>query len=226
MVRNKFIDFNFFIQGDIMDNFNGVLITGDVTSVAKTGFNVITKNVATDGTEYTDEHQVTCKGKNPDWLKTGARIEFKAKLAVKDKRTGIVTIPKDMRKAGNKVGYMNLARLIGEIRHPFRYLPPTTDKQAIGNMLVTVEEQLFRGTCWGTMAMALKRLFTKGTMVQVQGRLQQREYINRAGDPDSMLEIVCDEEKTKVLVPAANIDEFADFDAGETVPIDAEASPI
>jgi hypothetical protein len=210
-----------------MQDFNGILLTGDVASVSKTGFSVITKNVATDGTEYTDEHQIVCKGKNPAWLEFGVRIEFKAKLVVKDKRTGIVTTPADMRKAADKAGYMNLARLIGEIKHPFRYLPPTPDKQAIGNMLVTVDDQLFRGTCWGTMAMALKRLFTKGTLVQVQGRLQQREYTNRAGDPDSMLEIVCDEEKTKVLVPAANIDEFADFDNDTSPPIDAaETSPI
>jgi hypothetical protein len=214
-----------------LKQFNGVLITGDVKEFhAKKKYIILeTKNKGFDGTIYSDSHRITVKGKMPACVKIGDRIAMKGALDVVNKRTLIKAI--EINPALPKDEYVNMARLVGELKHSFRILPSTFDKIAVGNMLVTVGDMIFRGKSFGPVAVAMKRVFKKGSIVRAEGRLNFQKYPNKTtGEPDGMLEIILDEERTEVLIQAIDNDPFAAFDA-PAAPIDetgpeAASSPI
>jgi hypothetical protein len=212
-----------------LKQFNGVLITGDIVSATKKSFIIETKNKGFDGTVYTDTHSITVKGKMPKFVEPGAKVAMKGALDVVNKRTLIKAI--EINPALPKDEYVNMARLVGELKHSFRILPQTFEKKAVGNMLVTVGNMIFRGKSFGPVAVAMKRVFKKGSIVRAEGRLNFQEYPNKTtGKPDGMLEIILDEERTEVLIQAVDNDPFAAFDA-PAAPIDesgpeAAGSPI
>ena len=208
-----------------VQNFNGVLMIGDVVSTHKGGFVLLTKNLAINEIEYEDSHKVTVKGKMPDFVQPGAKVRVRAELQQIAKKTCIVAKADDLAPAAKDSEYMNLARLIGQIKHPFQYLGGIEGKSAIGNMLITVGKTAFRAVTFGAAAAGLQRVAKKGSVMKVEGRVQERAYTDRrTGKEGSMVEIVIDPDGTERLVAPEFNDPFAEAELGAD-PATA-ASPI
>ena len=201
--------------------FNGIKLVGDILALNSTGLLMETKSE--DG-EYSETHEVLVKPKKAlKALKEGMRIKLFGTLDQIDKRTKIVADPKSITECDADEDYVNLAKLVGRTAGTFQYYAPSYGKQAFGNLLIEVNDMLFRSVLFAALATGFDRLCKRNSTVQVQGRLRKREFSNRDGDTDSMLEIIADPDETKVLAVAASIDQFAEWGAAPAAEAKAPA---
>jgi hypothetical protein len=194
---------------------NMLVLQGEVVAKSPTGFTVMTKQSTFSGTY---EHPLAVVSDKA--VEIGERIKLKGALEF----TGSITQIKATEFAAAGEGYLNVARLVGSTAGAIRFFPADSGKNAFANLLIESGGALYRTVMFEPLASLFARLCKRGSEVIVQGRLQNREYVTRDGDPGSMLEIVADPDYTRILsVPKAD-DPFLGFTAIEPAPA-APAAP-
>lgn len=178
---------------------------GDVIMMTTTEF-------SSDGREFTEDHEIHfAKKKDSASIKAGDKIRVMGHLKRNDDNITIIEILSPPEKHEDDDD-LNVARIVGKAHRTFEFYPRAEGRVALGNLLVTVENTIYRGVAFGHLAHTLHRNCSKGSDVQLEGRLRTREYEDRDGDMQSMLEIVADPDFTKVLKKAAIVDRFEQYE--------------
>jgi hypothetical protein len=203
-----------------MAEFNGVKLVGDVKSVSKTGFVLSTTNVSAAGDEYTEYIPVILAAKaQPDWLKPGEKTGVKGQLSQKGNTQVVNALSVSQQPL--EAEYMNIARLIGQVKYPLQYWSKSEDKQPFANLAVGVAKQVFRAVLFGALATTFSRIVKRGQGIQVQGFLRNREFETRLGEKRSALEIIADPDWCEIT--SSGTDEFADFNSEPLTEADGAA---
>jgi len=195
---------------------NKLILAGELIQKNDEVILMSTTETSSDGREFTEEHEVHVDKKV--MFKVGDRIRVMGRL---ERSEDNITIIKAIDKITKHEGEddMNAARITGKAHRTFEFYPRDAGRAALGNILVTVDNTIFRGVAFGHLAHTLHRGCTKGSEVQLEGRLRTREYQDREGDMQSMLEIVADPDFTRVIKRAAIVDRFAELEEKEKAAI-------
>lgn len=186
---------------------NQCVLQGEVVAKDSTGFTLMTKQAVFGGKVYENPVKIA----SDKAVEIGERLRIKASMSFDGTVTKLVPIefgvPTD--------GYVNIGRLVGTTAGALRYLPATDSQQALANALVDTGGGLFRVVLFEPQASLWYRLCKRNSEVFCQGRVQNRKYIDREGDEQSMLELIADPDYTRIIsVPKAN----AEFAMGFTTP--------
>jgi hypothetical protein len=129
----------------------------------------------------------------------------------------------------DKPRYLNVAKVSGSTARTYQYFPPRAGKQAVGNLLIRVGQQLIQGKLFNYLASKFNDRCPAGSEVLIQGRLNYREAegTDDTGNPMNMIftEIIGDAGVTKVITEAVPDDPFAGTPA-EAVPVDVDDESI
>ena len=192
-----------------MEQFNGVKLIGDVRDISKSGFILSTTNVSAAGDEYTEHIPIVLAAKaQPAWLKAGVKAGVKGNLVHKGDAQMVSAL--SITEQPEDAEYLNVARLIGQVRFPFQYWSKSEGKQPFGNLAIGVAKAVFRSVLFGALATTFSRIVKRGQTVQVQGFLRNRSFDTRAGGRKTALEIIADPDWCEIL--SAGEDEFSDFE--------------
>lgn len=189
---------------------NKLVIGGTVVGTDGNMLMIDTMDVGTNGREFVENLVVVCKKKDLKDLKAGDRIKVVGCLGRNDENRTIII--------GNTIEPysdsrdLNMARLVGTAYRSFEFYPRIEGSGAFGNLLVTVDNTIYRGTAFGHTAHMLNRDCTEGSEIKLQGRIRIRPYSDREGDMQNMTEIVADPKFTKVLKTAVIVDPLDELD--------------
>lgn len=195
---------------------NKFLLAGEVIGISDDEIRMMTVERTVNG-EYPDEH-VILFDETPD-VKLGQRVQLVGEIGQDADN------PRELclnAKAENVLDYdkkidHNIARVSGIMHRGFEYFPPIPDenKKGFGNLLLVVNDEFYiRGavlTNPAAMKMDRDKKFTTGTEVQIEGRLQTREF-EQNGEERVAIEIVVNADKTKVIKSAESVDLFEEYD--------------
>jgi hypothetical protein len=191
---------------------NKVILCGSITSVAKGTVTMETTEPSGTGDVYTEVHNITCKPGIMKDVKTGKKFKMVGSLGRNDEnRTQLQA--DSFKKLDKSQPDANMARLTGIAHRSFEFYPRAEGRMAFGNLLVSVDDIIFRGVAFGHTAHMLHRGCKRGSTVQLEGRVRAREYQDNQGDDQIMIEVVADPDYTKVLKKAVIVDDrFADLE--------------
>ena len=211
-----------------MKETNLVKILGTVMDCSADIMMVKTTDRTFRGDEYSELHEVHADNHG---FKPEDRVQFFGELKTTEGAFGPKTIiaadKNTLKKALKKDADVNIAKIIGRNPQAFQFFPRAEGKMAFGNLLVLTGEennaQFHRGVFFGNLAHLFSRMCSKNSIVQLIGRIKNREYTDQEGESRTMLEIMTDPDRTKVLKRGVTVDEFADYDPtvgkAETMPI-------
>jgi len=214
-----------------MEIRNRVAIAGTV--VEKGGLNdlngehgilVETNELSFNGLEeYSHVHPVPMSKTESKSLKKGMKVKIAGKFGVME------FVDKDERN--NRIGYIvatsvtpnyagddiNLGELRGAAHRSFQFFPAKGDQQAFGNVIVRLKAGLMiRGVCFQPTCHRFAQECTTGSEVTVLGRVQHRPYLDRrSGKMKKMLEVVGNDDFTKVIESVELINPFDVMDETE-----------
>lgn len=209
-------------------NVNLVKLLGDVVDVNSDILRIKTNETDFAGTDYEEFHEVHCNGHGK---KVGDRVLLYGHMKTIDTELGPKTVifsaAENMTKAMKKDKSKNIAKVVGMNPFSFQFFPRAEGKQAFGNLLIvsdidkdTNKGQFHRGVMFGNLATMFSRACTKRSIVSIIGRLKNREYKTDTGYR-TILEIMVDDDQGKILRRGEIIDEFADFETKDEVPVPA-----
>jgi len=192
-----------------MTSYNAVKIVGDV--VAKNFDHIVIKtqqpNLRQPDQPYEELIPVTGSAKWLKKAKIGKRVLIMGSFCQIEQDGKRRTVIQADEAACNlavstDTPYFNLGKLVGRIAQK-RIYPPDAGRQGWGYALLAVGEQLFRATFFESMALKFDRIIKRNAVMQMMGRIRNRKY-----DGGSMLEIVADEDMSRVIEMPNLVDPF------------------
>ena len=196
-----------------MEEKNRIMLAGVVLEKGKTGIKMETSELSFDGNEeYSHIHPVEMSSGDLKAVKKGMKIRVLGEFG-RDEETRRTRIEAKI-VTPNYIGEdVNKGELVGKAHRSFQFFPAITDKQAFGNVIVRLESGLMvRGVCFVPTCHRFVRECTTGSTVQILGRVQHRDYYDRAGDLTQMIEIVGDDDFTNVLKSVELVNPFDEAD--------------
>ena len=140
-----------------MTEFNGVKLIGDVMSVSKTGFVLKVENESLNGETYTELITIGMPKKaQPKWLKVEVKAAVKGALGQKGDKQLVNAM--EVTEQNPDSEYLNIVRLIGQVKFPFQYWSKSEGKQPFGNLAVGMAKSIFRGVLFGALATTFSRV--------------------------------------------------------------------
>jgi hypothetical protein len=191
---------------------NRIMLAGTVVAKGNGKIDLETNELSFDGNEtYTHTHPITMTQKDLKAVKKGSQIKVMGKFGRSEDRRG--RIEALAVEPGYKGNDMNFGEVIGTAHRSFQFFEAKGDKRAFGNVLVRLDDgMILRGVCFAPTCHRFNGTCTTGSTVQVLGRIQHREYIDREGDQQIMIEIVGNDDFTNVL---ESVDLVNPFDVKE-----------
>lgn len=208
----------------MMKQINVVKMCGDVLEVSEDVMKLKTIERTFNGNEYEEIHTVYCDNHGQ---KKGDRVKFFGSLKTIKSNLGPQTIidadKTTLAKATKKEKSCNVAKIVGKAPQTFQFFPRAEGKMAFGNLLLLTGEetdgaQFHRGVFFGQIAHYFSRMCNRNSIVQMIGRIRNREYVDNDGESRTMLEVIVDPDQTKVLKRGKVVDEFADYNAKDLDP--------
>jgi len=192
---------------------NAVKLAGDVTKIEGTTVTIKTVQARLSG-EYSDEHTVEIPDQSVvNTLKVGKKVLLMGRL---ERTAGKYStrVVADVATVTTKgiPGYINIAVISGQIPMTAQVLPAVDGKVGIANLAIEFAGKIFNGVAFRQLATMYGRVWRRGAVGQLMGRLRQREFIDNNGDTCRAVEIVVEDQyETRVLKPAEAADQFGDY---------------
>lgn len=205
-----------------MQNVNAVHLTGSVVDVLSQGVIIETKEV-TPKAEYKETHFVATKAAKK-LLKKGNRLSLFGQIVTQDGETFIQALDNTV-KAATSTTDSNIAKFVGKAVRSLEHYGRKGTKKAFANILLVGDnDQFARGVAFDYLANALAGTLKKNCIAQLCGRIRHRKYEDpETGEERSALEIVADQDSTKVLMAAEENDPFADLPGASSKDIERMA---
>lgn len=193
---------------------NAAMIRGDVLEAEDGTLTVEIKSTSgRDGTEYAERLTIWHNLDLPKSVKPGKRVEIIAKLDQVGEGPDKLTIlqAKSVKPVSKDDGYENFAMLTGLLK--FKDVrSAAAGKKPWGYILVALGEKLFRGTIFNQLVPTFQREARRDSVIELAGRLRDREYLTDSGGKSSMLEIIADPDETVIKsVPESKKNMLADM---------------
>jgi len=172
--------------------------------------------------DYPDEHVVYVEDAQELGIEPGDRIKLMGTIGVdpNDPRRLRLVAEQSNVKSYDNVLDTNIARVSGRLDRNFEFFAPVPEegRKAFGNLLLVVNEEFYmRGVILqAAAAIATDRSnkYTYGTIVQIEGRIQTREFVANQGSDNEedrvALEIVVN--KATIIKSADSSDPFKEFE--------------
>lgn len=194
-----------------------VEIIGDVMSINGPEVTVRTVNELSDGREFTDDHPVLVSDeKILSKIKIGKKLGFAGIIRRIGNRTKLILNPSrySVKQTDLKDRYVNTAGIAGHVvfKQFFGSDPDKRDMLTLGIGEPNATGTALYCSIWRDMALHWNTLLTGcEAIVQAVGYMRSREMTGaRAGD--SMYELICNREKSKILQKSPIKTGFEDFD--------------
>ena len=190
---------------------NRIMLAGNVLEKDNDGIVLETNEVSFDGNDtYTHLHPVTMTAKDLKAVKKGSQIKVMGKFGRgEDKRGRIEALTVDPNYKGDDI---NFGEIVGIAHRSFQFFEAKGDKRAFGNVLVRLDDgMILRGVLFAPTCHRFNGPCTTGSTVQVLGRIQHREYTDREGDGQVMIEIVGNDDFTNVLESVELVNPFEEM---------------
>jgi len=184
------------------------MLAGTIVEKDGDGIMLETNELSFDGTEeYSHTHPIALSAKELKGLKKGSKVKVTGKFARDENRRGKIEATAIVPNYDGED--MNLGEIGGIAHRSFQFFKATGEKQAFGNVIVRMENELMiRGVCFQPTCHRFNAECTTGSEVVVLGRIQHREYVDRGGDTQTMLEVVGNDDFTKVTKSVTLVNPF------------------
>jgi len=188
---------------------NIVRLIGTVGQVVpeKSFIQILTSAMSRDK-EYVTSHAVEVAEFNEKLMKPGNKLEIRGEFAQHNKRTVIKAT--SIVKVAKTTEDVNVGKVSGTTAGEFQYFPRRGSKSPFGNLLVNLGEMVVRAVLFNQSAFTFSRDCTRGSEVEVLGRVNYRT--NKLIDDDGQqiitkfTEIVAFDGHTKLTKIAEVID--------------------
>ena len=186
-------------------------LSGTVESAKGKSFTLKTVETGGRGGDQTFEELHHIRAPKTKMVEKGDIITVIGKLKNRDDDTVVMASTLEQTPDAPSV---NQVKVVGVAHQTFDYFPKSGTKRGFGNLLVRLgdgAERLFiQGVCFAQHAFHMQKA-TRGSIVQVVGRLRRRPYEDSTGAEREAVEIIADRDHTKVLKAASMEDPFADL---------------
>lgn len=186
-------------------HFNAVSLIGDIVGTDK-GMAVIRTFQETQKETYSTDHLVHMKGKVKLPAKA-SRVEVIGHFEMINEDTAIVA---DNIRSAEGEPYENVAHVIGDSFRTVQ-LQESAKGTKFANALLKLGDTLINGVVFRAIAIAFSMKCTKGSLAQIYGRVQHRQFEDKEGRERVTAEIICDEDLTQVIKTKELKSKFADM---------------
>jgi hypothetical protein len=107
---------------------------------------------------------------------------------------------------------LNVAKMVGETPTDIDHRPRMGAKRAFANALLLVGRTFINGVAFTALAAKLERGCPRGSILQIGGRLNWREWEDEELGWQETLEVVADSSLTKVIKRGVIVDELKDME--------------
>ena len=191
-----------------LDPRNGVVLRGEIDSVGNTEVNLKIVEVRPSGT-YENPIDIQLSEELTKKLKKGQFMQIMGKLDrdATGFTTKFIADEKTYKKTKKSDGCLNEAVIVGRVPISAAYMPPAEGRAGVASLTIEFDGKIFNGVCFRQMAVKMDRVWKKGAIAQLKGRLRKREFEDGLGNINVAMEIVAeDSAETRVLKAGELID--------------------